>query len=376
MRSTPAFTIYLLINGLIVYKYAARVTENSALAAFVYMVTAGGLIWLLWRRRNGRISDSAYFSTAAVLAVLLTILMKQFDPAMLHVGRYAALHEWITRLLNGQFPYASDTYPSGFPFLFALALPFYFLGDLGLFQIFSFLVFAWLIHRWFGSGSSNRLICLGLLVASPLFLYEIVTRSDLFSNMVVVLLYLTFLGRFIARAEIGMTFLWGLGGGLILATRGIVLPILLVAFGYLYRRVKWKTAPWLLGIATGFCLMLAPFAFWDWEYLLKSGPFALQTSFAPGWVAFAAILASAICGWRVTTFRSMLYAQAGILFGAITVALTLASDAKGWPQVIFGDGFDLSYFSFCLPFLVAAVGWPDKAQSGSQLARYHQADLK
>jgi hypothetical protein len=161
-----SFAIYALINVVFVYKYTSRITSQPWATSLLYLIIVSLLILLLLKKKEFGLSlkmqNVIYFSMIAFLAIFFTFLMFHFDPQKIRVGRYPAMYDWITRFFNSEFPYASGTYPSGFPFLFVMAMPFYFLGDLGFFQIFSFLAFAVLVYLKYHPKSINgfRLIFL------------------------------------------------------------------------------------------------------------------------------------------------------------------------------------------------------------------------
>ena len=175
-----ALALYGLINALFAYKYAARLTSHSWAVSLIYLMLLGLVVWILYRKTESRLSPQTenllYFFTIALLAIVLALVMSNFDPQRIRVGRYPALQDWISRLFDSEFPYDSQTRPSGFPFLFVMAMPFYFLRDLGFFQIFGFLMFAGLAYLRYRDQPVNRFRCILLLISAPIFLYEVVRQ--------------------------------------------------------------------------------------------------------------------------------------------------------------------------------------------------------
>ncbi len=359
-----ALVIYGLINVLFVYKYSSRIISQSWAASLAYIVIVSLLIVLLFKKGGWGIPEktqnSIYFFLMAFFAVLLTFLMIQFDPQQIRVGRYPAMYDWITKLLSSEFPYASFTNPSGFPFLFVMAMPFYFLGDLGFFQIFSFLVFALLVYLRNGEKYINRFRCILLLVTAPIFLYEIVVRSELFSNMVMVMLYLAVLEAYGRRAGPVTLFFLGIIGGLLLSTRGVVLLIYIIVLGYFLKRQIVQGSLFFISMFVGFFLSLAPFLIWDWKYFLGSGPFAVQLSYIPNWLLTLAIASSVLCALTIRSLKGIYSSVSFILFGVISVAFVLAVFNMGWHKAVFGSGFDIAYFCFALPYLLISLEFAEK----------------
>lgn len=351
--------VYELINVLFVYKYASRITSYPWEASLLYLVILSLFILFLFQIKDFRISlktqNTIYFSMIVLGGILLTFLMLQFDPQKIRVGRYLALEDWITRFFNGEFPYTSQTYPSGFPFLFVMAMPFYLLGDLGFFQIFSFLTFAILVHLRHRQKSINRFRCIFLLITAPIFLYEIVVRSDLISNMIMVLLYLAIFELCGPRASRMALCLLGIIGGFLLSTRGIVLLIYIPVFGYFYRRRIINSSLFLLSMLFGFSLSLVPWAIWDWKGFINFGPFSIQLSYLPNWLLIFAIACSIYSALVIRSLKGIYFAVFFLLFGVTCAAFIIALFNFGWDKAVLRNGFDISYFSFALPFLLISL---------------------
>jgi hypothetical protein len=387
-----SFAIYALINAVFVYKYTPRITSQPWVTSLLYLVLVSLFILLLWRMKEFRLSlkmqSMIYFSMIAFLAILLTFLMFHFDPQKIRVGRYPATYDWITRFFSSEFPYASGTNPSGFPFLFVMAMPFYFLGDLGFFQIFSFLVFAVLVHLRHHQKSINRFRLIFLLITSPIFLYEIVVRSDLFSNMVMVMLYLAIF-EIVSRGASHITlYFLGIIGGLLLSTRGIVLLIYITVFGYFFsarggfafggRRQTIRDSLFFLSMFVGFFLSLLPFLIWDWKSFINFGPFSIQLSYIPNWLLILSIASSIGCALTIKSLRRIYSSVSFILFGVICVAFLLTVFHHGWHQTVLKDGFDISYFCFVLPFLLISIGFSETGETlpNSGGCRFWKIDSK
>ncbi|NIN00764.1 MAG: hypothetical protein GTO24_22590, partial [candidate division Zixibacteria bacterium] len=250
-----ALGMYGLTNALFVYKYSSRITSQFWAISLLYLIVVGLLVLLLYRKTESALSSGQatliYFSLIALLAISLYLVMSHFDPEGIRVGRYPAMHDWISRFLNSEFPYASPTRPSGFPFLFVMAMPFYLLGDLGFFQIFSFFAFSVLVHLRDCQKAGDRYRRIFLLVTSPIFLYEIAVRSDLFSNMVMIMLYLAILELRGQGASHASLCVLGIAGGLLLSTRGVALLIYIAVLGYLCRRQTIKCNLFLPSVVVG-----------------------------------------------------------------------------------------------------------------------------
>lgn len=356
-----ALTIYLFINTLFVYKYTSRFTSTPWLWIACYLICISALVFLFYKdfdlKIHRKTSNSIFVVSVVFISLTLTFIMLHFDPGHIRVGRFPALEDWIARLLNGQYPYISPTRPSGFPFLFLLAMPFYLLGDLGLLQIFAFLIYVLILRSRYGGEGTNRVRTLILLTASPVFLYEIAVRSDLFSNMVLVILYMMFCENRVRDTKIPALLIMGFVGGLLLATRGIVLLIFLLYFGYLFKNQLKRGLLFLTGIITGFIIVILPFAFWNIEYFMRHGPFSIQTSYLPFWLSILLIFLCIYFAGRATSPIIVYRYITSMLFAAVFIAFVISLIGRGWVDTIFGDRFDISYFCFTLPFLLLLLDY-------------------
>lgn len=363
---------YGFANVLFAYKYAMRFTTNPTLWILGYVVFLIALLVLLYSDialKSSVLERDAFFAVCVLgIALVLYFAMSRFEPSHIRVGRFPALYDWISRLLHGQFPYLSPTRPSGFPFLFVLAMPFYLLGDLGLMQVFAFLLYAFLVHTHYAKQGANRYRVLILLACAPMFLYEIVVRSDLFSNMVIVMVFMFVLEGKLRRANNVMLVVAGFVAGLLLSTRGIVLLIFILYFGYFFRHSLRKGLVMLVGISAGFLITILPFVLWDPARFVTSGPLAIQSSYLPLSLLICSIVLCLLLAIRAKALSSVYKYIAVVLFAVVSVAFCLSILSYGWSATIFKDRFDISYFCLSLPFLLLlpAFGRPHNIDAGRQ----------
>jgi hypothetical protein len=363
---------YVLLNLPFLAKYPVRAGLGLGVAIGGYLV-AVVIAWTVSRRLKSRVtslrlSPWATLAAAVVVAAGLTVVMRRFDPEAIHVTRYAALDQWIARLFAGEFPYASTAAPSSFPFMFVWAMPWYLLGDLGLLQIVSWIAFAALC-AWSARDDQARAVgALAALLGSPLFLYEVVTRSELFSNMVLVLAVVLALERVRrGRDLVGVA----VAAGLALSTRGIVALVGAVALPFRFRREPLRGLAFAAIAGVVFAATLAPFVLWDRDAFLRHGPFSIQLSYAPrGLVAAAFALALAL-GWRARGPRDVVLGTALALAMPVAAVFLWSVATEGWRRVLLGDDFDISYFAFAHTFLIYAAarfGWGARAEATAGVA--------
>jgi len=355
----PSLLVYLFINGIFVFKYASRLTSLSWLVTLLYIAGAAAGFVLLAGSDRVRSPLAKlhrhYWMVSLGLALGLWIVMLQFDPEQIRVSRRTALEDWIRLLLEGRYPYLAEVSPSGFPFLFVLTMPFYFLGDVGLLQIVAFGVFAFLVSLRDPKDSPHRFCRLLLLVGSPIFLYEVVVRSDLFSNMVFLLFYWVMVERRRLKAAAAERFLWAALGGLLLSTRAVALLVDAVVLPHLFRAARLKGVLFALVMGIVFLATLAPFILWDADLFAQVGPFSIQGMYIPGWMAVLALIAALVCGLTGRSLNGLYRAAGLLLFAVVFAAFVRAAMQQGLSRSITGDGFDLGYFIFALPFLLISL---------------------
>ena len=354
----PLAFIYLTINLLFVWKYLSNFLSPGWLLPVLYTIITSIILFLPLNKNRIKLPSYntllQYFSTVAIFTVFLIWLMLQLDPNQLDVARYPALHNWIDRLLAGEFPYSPGGYPSGFPFLFILAIPFYLMGDLGLIQIFAFVAFSVIVYFKYKNNYIEAFRIIILLIASPIFLYEVAVRSELFSNITAILLYLTLFEIFCEKDKKGLLTLVILGmiGGLLLSTRGIVLIIYIIFFGYMLLRYRYRYIIFGSSIVIGFALTIIPFLIWNCDHFIAYGPLTIQMWYIPAWFLALALICSVACIFIVKTTASAFYAISIILFGIVLCPFMEQVFIHGLTETVMGNFFDISYFCFALPFLL------------------------
>jgi len=351
-------SIYIFVNELFVYKYACRVFTSPLMPCLIYMAIAIAMIFLLFRNYSIEIPQStlktAYIALVVICAIALAVLMRQFDPAQIKVARYDALHEWISRLLGGEFPYSSPVKPSGLPFLFALALPFYIAGDLGYFQIFGFLLFSAIVYYRFSGDAKMMYRPIIPLIMSPVFLFEVAARSELITNMIIIIAYLVLVEYSLNSKKRISPIILGIGAGLLLSTRAIAVLILAPCLIYYFKRGSEGRALFIVSMILGFAVTLLPFVLWSPKSFTANNPLLIQSSYSPVWLNVLALTASVLTGLFSKTMRAVYTSVSLILFLAVFVPFLIKVSYIGWYSALVESGFDISYFCFSIPFLPIA----------------------
>jgi hypothetical protein len=357
-------SVYTLIYALYVWKYSAanRPYPEATLVIYGLLVPITLVLLLKYARPQLKLNhwNRVWLLAVAAIVVGLGVLMSRFDSASIEIGRYPALIEWVERLTAGEFPYRGGSKPSGFPFLFLLAAPFYYLGDVGLFQLFGLILFAAVLHFRYLDEPINRFRTLLLLAATPIFLFEVCVRSELIANAVLILATLEIVRHCHERPG-RFTPVWlGLLLGLSASTRGIFMPAYLIVLPMFLLRHDWKyNLTFALALVGGFAGTLLPFICWDAASFFAYGPFSIQLSHIPSWLLVITLAASAGLGLTLKSTRQAYAATALVLFGIVLMKFVMSVVNNGlMATVIFDDHFDMAYFGFALPFLLIGLRLP------------------
>jgi hypothetical protein len=348
------------INLLVVAKYAPRAHVSGAAlgAAYVAAVAAAaacarrfGPVPAKWRRIVPALA-------VAVAVVLLFAVLEHVRPESVRVTRWSAITAFNDRLLSGRFPYEARAHlgdrVSGLPVLFVVALPFQVVGDVGYLQLFVVAAFAAaILWRW---GRDHDLLWpLLLLLTSPAFLWEVVARSDLMSNAMLVVLVLCSCERWRGQLSPRRIAVIAALAGLCASTRlSLVVPMVVYFVGYF--RQDWRASlQAAAGAAAVFAATLLPFALWDWNAFVANNPLAWQASLSAWPIQAAAAAAAVLVGRAARDLGTAAYLGGMVTLAAVTGAFVLAGLGLGWDRALWGSGFDISYFDLALPFLLVPL---------------------
>ena len=273
------------------------------------------------------------------------------------MDRWSAIHNFLSGMLDGQYPYGQQThlggYGSPFPVWQIVHLPFYCLGNVGLSIIVVTLLFLWTLNRLY--SAKVALVAGALLLISPAFWYEVAVRSDLLTNIMLSAIIVEWLVS--KKIQLTNNFVWiGVLIGAMLSTRLVAIIPICVIYGYEFLLMNWKKQCLFIVIAIAvFCATMLPFLLWEGSTLLffEYNPFVLQTR-QGSWLVLLifACLAVGVTIWQRGQLNQRL-ATTGLL---LTTLVTMAFVEKMWQHnqwtELFSSTFDITYLSVALPFYV------------------------
>lgn len=357
--------LYCSINCLFIIKYSIRYSIPSVLSTILYIALIAVIIQKTIISRGITISKkkTITFYWLLILLVILAIIIlhKLINPYELQVDRWSAIHNFLTYLFQGKYPYSANThlggYGSPFPVWQLFHIPFYLMGNVALAFEFILIVLSVSLLSIFKSYRKSLLYLL-LLVLSPAFWYEVAVRSDLLYNFLLcfILCALLFLNKISIKKHP-----WKLGilCGLFLSTRfSIVIPFAIVLFSDFWYAVLKNKFIFILAGLLSFVLSFLPFLLWDWNNLLffKFNPFILQTRQGSLFELFLLLVLVII--FSINVKGSI---KNAFLFTALTIILFVSFTFlhrmynENFENGLFSSSFDITYFNMALPFVIYLI---------------------
>lgn len=295
------------------------------------------------------------------VAVQLAVLWLVRPSVRVVMDRDSALLTWVATLGRAEFPYAYPTTLGNpitpFPLMPAVAFPFIVLGNIGYTEVVAYVCLAMLLWTRYASRPVARAISLLVLSSAPLVYLEVLTRSDLIVNSLLLILLLVFLeANDQALPQTRTIAVVGVGIGCLMGTRLGLFPALGVVIVYLLRRIgPVSFAKVSLVAGATFAVIVGPFLLWN--------P-TIFTTYAPLGANAGKLHVSPLAGtlWPVATgltvvASGLLARRADDLYLGVAVVMlvvTLGTYLSGF--------IDVSYFQLSfIPLLFALSRWPSVA---------------
>lgn len=346
-----------MVSFLFMVKYSARVTTFPVLFSGLYLVIFFFLASSLDKIdfANNKLFNIKTFFLFSVIISFCFLIGLNFVSTDTRVGRYIAIKSWLDNFQYGFYPYDAKANPSGFPFLFMLALPFYLLGDNGYLIVFGIILFLTLLKN--ASSSVKELFTrLCLLLVLPVFYYEYLVRSELFTNMT---LFIAVAAIALKKLDVEKTDLkfWSFSVlfGLLLSTRLIVFIVYFLFLLFLFRNQIIKGVIFGAVSVLTFVSTLIPLIVWNSNYFWSRGPFAIQFLYLPLWVVIITPFILTYIGWMIRDTQELLFASGVIIFILVAISFLVKVTEYGFYFCIIESGYDISYFAMAVPFLILSI---------------------
>jgi len=364
-----SFFLIVAINGLFICKYLLRVASPSVvwgcLGLYVAFLALACLCF--YKASNRLFCNAAQWGYLFLLVVSAIGLLSWIPVTSLRVDRWNVIESFFDALLKGQMPYAARSFngnvPGPFPVYFVLMIPFYMIREIGYFTVVSIMVFFWVLQKTIRLAR-NRMAALLFVTASPLFAWEVITRSTIFGNAVLCLGFLWLLEGEKKALPCRRAVAYGLLTGLMAATRGITaIPILIYTSHRFLRPRLFQQFILINGVAgLTFLGTLMPFYIWDSAKFQISNPLTVQTGFLMRQELLLILLLSVIAGLISPGFRFCLATSGVILVFSVVRSHIGTALWASWSECLFGSACDISYYVFAIPFLAVSI-WAEEGDA-------------
>ena len=360
------------ITLLFIFKYANRIVHSQVVSfaiGLVYCVVVVLLLLAIDKRTfSGDIqTKKKRYLLFALIVALLLIAVVHIVPESSQVSRLPAIKGWLADLFNGIYPYNSQLRPSGFPFLFILAIPFYAIHNLGYIEVLGFVLFVFVIYKFSGSVK-DMVIRTCILLTLPMFFYEIMVRSELFFNMALVVFVIFFTKKYVQKNKVDLAFvLTAVAYGLILSTRLVVGVVLAITLLHLFSKNLKMLLLFSLICGVSFIATCVPFYMWSSPRFIIYGPFTVQSVYLPKIAIIFLPLLILYFHTYFNSLREILFYNGIALFALVLISFLVRISESGLYMSIFGQScFDISYFIFPVPFLILSITSPIFSQKPEQ----------
>lgn len=349
-----SFLLFLSVSFLFLYKYLDRYTEYAG----VFSVLFCGVYILFWKKKEWfRIIPTYVELVLMVGFVLVSFLMwKKFPVETLNVDRWSVISSFWDSYFRGEYAYFAKSNvgnpPGPMPFYFLLALPFYLFGELGVLAVMGVLLMYGLLLL-LRVQKEIRMLILLLMISSGFTIWEVISRSNIFLNTVLVLASLLYI---LGRKEFNLrsVLISGIMVGLLVSTRNVFVISYMICFLFLWRTgvIKFKQLVLLGGIGLiVFGLTFIPIVYGHWDDFERMNPFIVQSTFLIPFeytlfFAGLAVTASFLCKFR----NDVYFYNALVLFVSILIYMLYHIYNSGFYDAFTGSTVDISYFIFCIPF--------------------------
>ncbi|MBC7438663.1 MAG: oligosaccharide repeat unit polymerase [Flavobacterium sp.] len=355
-KTNISFLIFLFVNSLFSIKYLSRYTSKYILITFLIIL----FYFFIWLKKDLITNVLKFLKIKNIYIVLIYIVVVSFvfyliPKETLHVDRWSVIASFWDNYFNGKYVYFAQSfdgnYPGPMPFYFILALPFYIIGELGIFSVLGIFVFMFLMKN---KKKSNITSMYFILTASSLFyIWEVCSRSNIFINGVLILYsIICFFKNY--QKKLSVNILFGIIFGLLISTRNVFVIPYIITFLFALRTkiIDFKNLLIVMIIAfLVFAIVFLPFVLNHFDDFMKMNPFIIQSNYLmPFKYSLIFLLLAFIISFFIKAENDIYYFSGLILFFTILFYFVYIIFSNNFELAFFESKADISYFILCLPF--------------------------
>ena len=349
----------LFINALFCVKYFERYTSFYPIITLFLLLIQVGVLYFTFYNKCTLKQQKIIISLMLILAVLGSLFVfRKIHISSLNVDRWSVIYSFWEAFLNGDYPYFSRSHmnnpPGPMPIYFVIALPFYLINEIGWMPLVAIFIGVVFISNQIKNLTSKLIFVLFMFTFMG-FYWELLSRSTILLNSFLVLIVLLYSEKSITRQNYSF-YLSALLTGVILSTRMVfVMPFLsLGIMALLSKKVSFlRLLIWTALALFAFALTFLPFYIGFKESFFIMNPFKVQSGFLlPSIYNYVFILISIVLSLFFYNKLSLLLLSGYSLFISIFIYFVYHLMHSGLQGAYFQSGADISYFLFCVPFLL------------------------
>lgn len=352
-------SVLLFINGLFCVKYFERFTTLYPFVTLLLLCIQVGVLYFSFYDKCTLKQQKIIMYLLLFLAVIGSLfIFRKIHISSLNVDRWSVIDSFWEAFFNGDYPYFAKSHmnnpPGPMPIYFVIALPFYLINEIGWMPLVAVFIGVVLINKLVKNPTS-QLVFIIFMFTFMGFYWEILSRSTILLNSFLVLIVLLYSEKSIARQNYSF-YLSALLTGVILSTRMVfIMPFLsLGIMALLSKKVSFlRLLSWTALALFAFALTFLPFYIGFQESFFVMNPFKVQSGFLlPSIYNYLFILISIVLSLVFYNQLSLLLLSGYSLFISIFIYFVYHLIHSGLQGAYFQSGADISYFLFCVPFLL------------------------
>ena len=352
-------SVLLFINGLFCVKYFERFTNLYPLVTLLLLCIQVGVLYFSFYDKCTLKQQKIIIYLLLILAVIGSFFVfRKIHISSLNVDRWSVIYSFWEAFFNGDYPYFAKSHmnnpPGPMPIYFVIALPFYLINEIGWMPLVAVFIGVIFINKLVKNPTSQLVFILFMFTFMG-FYWELLSRSTILLNSFLVLIVLLYSEKSIARQNYSF-YLSALLTGVILSTRMVfIMPFLsLGIMTLLSKKVSFpRLLSWTALALFAFALTFLPFYIGFQESFFVMNPFKVQSGFLlPSIYNYLFILISIVLSLFFYNQLSLLLLSGYSLFISIFIYFVYHLMHSGLQGAYFQSGADISYFLFCVPFLL------------------------